>query len=226
LPEGKELYVQDLVSGQIYEVDEKASVMPKLTLTSTPDSALNRVVLCVHHTLSSLLPEDLFDSGDSAETADRVLSFDPETNNFSIAHLSGTGWMRDEVSVSDMVIAPLSALLVHARSEEVTVLLTGQIGPQISIKPAITTRLLGTSSIVAESADRLGLNSTKGYRSSEEPAEATRLRLWKADADSTEKGYDQLYLNSTGWQRQDDSTGADLSTERLLKPFRGFFLVP
>ena len=226
LPESKELYVQDLVSGQIYEVDEKASVMPKLTLTSTPDSALSRMALRVHHRLSSLLPEDLFSSGNSAETADRVLSFDPETNNFSIAHLSSKGWMRDEVDVSDSIIAPLSAVLVHTRGEEVSVLLTGQVGPQISIKPATSTRLLGTSSIVAESADRLGVNTTKGYRSATEPAEAARLRLWKADADSADTGYDQLYLNSNGWQRQDDSTGADLSAERLLQPFRGFFLVP
>lgn len=134
--------------------------------------------------------------------------------------------MRDKVDVSDTIIVPLSAVLVHTRGEEVSVLLTGQVVPQISIKPATSTRLLGTSSILADSADRLGLNAEKGYRSATEPAEAARLRLWKADADSADTGYDQLYLNRTGWQRQDDSTGADLSAERLLKPFRGFFLVP
>jgi hypothetical protein len=86
----------------------------------------------------------------------------------------------------------LLRLKVSLGGEEVSVLLTGQVGSQISIKPATSTRLLGTSSIVAEAADRLGLNAEKGYRLATEPAEAARLRLWKADADSADAGYDQL----------------------------------
>jgi hypothetical protein len=72
----------------------------------------------------------------------------------------------------------------------------------------------------------LGLSTANGFRASTRATSATRLRLWKADSDATQTGYDSLFLSPNQWQRQDDASGQNLTNEKLLLPFRGFFLVP
>jgi hypothetical protein len=122
-------------------------------------------------------------------------------------------------------------LLVHVRNSEATVLLTGQVTVKRLIKPESETRFLGTGSVIAESPESAGLTVSGGFRASPEAGTSSRLRLWKADAETGATGYDSLFLHQTGessarWLRQDDSFLQDLSAETLLQPFRGFFLVP
>ena len=64
------------------------------------------------------------------------------------------------------------------------------------------------------------------FRAAIDPVNATRLRLWKADADVTQTGYDQLYLSPIMWLRENDTSSQSLSEEKLIVPFRAFFLVP
>jgi hypothetical protein len=231
LPAKAELYIEDLATGVIYEVEEAASTSTVISLQADLPASASRVALRVYHTLAELLPEDLFTAGGSAETGDRVLSFDAAANTFSVAHLSATGWQRDGLSISGQTLPPQSALLVHVRNSEATVLLTGQVTVKRLIKPESETRFLGTGSVIAESPESAGLTVSGGFRASPEAGTSSRLRLWKADAETGATGYDSLFLHQTGessarWLRQDDSFLQDLSAETLLQPFRGFFLVP
>jgi hypothetical protein len=89
-----------------------------------------------------------------------------------------------------------------------------------------STRFMGSSSVVDESAATLGLSPANGFRASTRVTSATRLRLWKADKDASQTGYDSLFLSLAQWQRQNDANGVNLTDEKLLSPFRGFFLVP
>jgi hypothetical protein len=223
---GGESYIEDLSTGAIYEINEAASTSTEIVLTRTPITALTRVALRAHHSLASLLPEDVFTSGDSAESADRVLTFDSATNAFAVTHLSSSGWQREGFGATETVMAPQSAVLVHARSSAVSVFFVGQVITKQSLKPTLGTRFMGSSSVVEESAATLGLSQANGFRASTRATSATRLRLWKADSDATQTGYDSLFLSPTQWQRQEDASGENLTNEKLLSPFRGFFLLP
>jgi hypothetical protein len=213
LPAATELYLEDLTTGLAYEIDESASTSTTLVATEALPP-LTRVALRVHHTLGTLLPVDLF----TAE--DRVLTFDPAANNFTPTDLTATGWAED------LILPKQTGLLVHLRTSEVTLLLTGQVTTIPALKPATVTRLLGSSSVTAESPFRLGLTPENNFRAATDPSAATRLRLWKADADSTQAGYDQLYLSPIMWLRESSPTAENLSETKLLDSFRAFFLVP
>jgi hypothetical protein len=213
LPANTELYLEDLTTGLAYEIDESASTSTTLVATEALPP-LNRVALRVHHTLSTLLPADLF----TAE--DRVLTFDPAVNNFTPTDLTATGWAED------LTLPKQTGLLVHLRTSEVTLLLTGQVTLKPALKPATATRLLSSSSVTAESPFRLGLTPENNFRAATDPSAATRLRLWKADTDSTQTGYDQLYLSPIMWLRESSPSAENLSETKLLDPFRAFFLVP
>jgi hypothetical protein len=176
--------------------------------------------------LASLLPEDVFTAGNTADSADRVLEFDATANNFVVTHLSTTGWVRGAGSATDSILSPQTAVIVHARNAEVSLLFTGQVIRKPELKPMTVTRFIGSSSVLDESAASMNLSSANGFRASGRPSNATRLRLWKADNDATQTGYDSLYLAPNQWQRQEDETAKNLTHERLFGPFRGFFLVP
>jgi hypothetical protein len=221
-----ESYIEDLNTGAIYEINEAASTSTEIVLTRPPITALTRIALRAHHTLSSLLPEDAFTSGNSSDSADRVLTFDAASNTFVVTHLSSTGWMRGDIDVTKSILAPQSAVIVHARNAEVSVLLAGQVTDKMDLKPMNDTRFIGSSSVLDESAASMNLSAANGFRANVRSINATRLRLWKADSDTTQTGYDSLYLAPNQWQRQDDAAAKNLTHESLLSPFRGFFLIP
>jgi hypothetical protein len=221
-----ESYIEDLSTGSIYEIDEGSSTSTQMTLTNRPTTPLTRMALRAHHTVGSLLPVDVFTAGASVESGDRVLTFDSAANAFAITHLSSSGWQREGVSATETVMARQSAVLVHAHSREVSVLLVGQVSTKLSLEPMQSTRFMGSSSVVDESAATLGLITARGFRASTRVTSATRLRLWKADKDTSQTGYDSLFLSLAQWQRQNDANGVNLTDEKLLSPFRGFFLVP
>jgi len=207
--------LEDLATGQVHEVDEAASTSTRLVLETA--ARLQRAALRPHQTLAHVLPADGF------SPEDRVLAFDSTSNSFQANPVDEEGaW-----SSGDWVLRPEQGWIVHVRSVEVTQLLTGQVGVKARIQPAGTTSLRGSRSVVAESPAGLGLEAAAGHRSSEKPTSAARLRLWKPDAEAgAAAGYDQLYLSPGGWRRQEDGSGADLSQEPLLLPFRAFFLLP
>ncbi|MES2593681.1 MAG: GEVED domain-containing protein, partial [Verrucomicrobiota bacterium] len=219
LPASTELYVEDLATGLSYEVDEATSTSTNLVTKTSVPAGLVRAAVRAHHTISQLFPTDVFASG-TAEAADRLLSFDSATNAFVPNHLTASGWTQDAT------LPKTSGLLVHVRHSEVSLLLTGQVGAKFLAKPAPGTLFMSSASASAESPQSLGLTTDRGFRASSRPTHATRLRLWKADADMTQTGYDSLYLAPTQWQRQDDATMRHLTTEKLLEPFRAFFVVP
>jgi hypothetical protein len=186
-------------------------------LEGNAPATLTRAAVREHQRLSQLLPADLFTEGD------RVLTFDTTRNSFTANPVTASGtWTRDQL------IGKTSGLMVHVREEgvEVTQLLTGQI----TLKPVPTstsgTRFTGSASAVAVSPADLGLDEDQSFRVSADPTSAARLRLWKADSDATQTGYDQFYLSISGWQSQESATEEILSDSKLLKPFRAFFLVP
>jgi len=214
-PAGARLYLEDLATGSTHEIDESASTSTRLKLEAgTAAPALTRIALRIHHTLGSLLPADLLTAGD------RVLTFDAGANGFTSIDLTSTGWS------SDPVLPKNGGVLVHLRSSEATLLFTGQVGQKLVIIPASATRLMGSASVVTESALSLGLTSENNFRAAIDPASATRLRLWKADTDPAQTGYDQLYLSPIMWLREIDTTAQNLTEEKLIEPFRAFFLVP
>ncbi|GEP45558.1 putative Ig domain-containing protein [Brevifollis gellanilyticus] len=214
LPVHAQLYLEDTASGLTYEVDESSSTATSIHLEGAAPASLPRAALRVHHTLSDLLPADLF------TTDDRVLTFDAATNTFLPCTLTAAGWE------TNLVLARQSGLLVHLRQTETTLLLTGQVTVKPSLTPATGTRFLGSVSAVVQSPASLGLIPEYGFRASTRPTSATRLRLWKPDADLSQTGYDSLFLSPTQWQRQDDATLRNLTNEKLLEPFRAFFLLP
>ncbi|MES2599017.1 MAG: putative Ig domain-containing protein [Verrucomicrobiota bacterium] len=214
LPASTPLYLEDLQGGLTYEVDESASTSTSIRLESSPPAGLTRAALRAHHTLGELLPANIL------SVTDRVLTFDAATNSFLPCAVTAEGWE------TNLVLPKQSGLLVHLREVEATHLFTGQVSAKPLLVPAAGTRFLGSASAVAESPASLGLSTDTGFRSSTRPTSATRLRLWKSDADMSNTGYDNLYLSPTQWQRQDDATLRDLTNEKLLGPFRAFFLVP
>jgi hypothetical protein len=217
LTEGSHYYLEDLITGLSYEIDEAASTATEITLEGSAPAALTRVALREHQKLSQLLPADLFSEGD------RVLTFDAAANSFTANPVTeDSTWTRDQL------IGKTSGLMIQVRegSREVSQLFTGQVTVKPTPSTASGTRLSGSASAAEVSPADLGLNETKGFRASTETTEASRLRLWKADSDAEQTGYDQIYLSPMGWQRQDDATGTDLTKEKLLQPFRAYFLLP
>jgi hypothetical protein len=215
LPASTELYLEDLTTGLAYEIDESTSTSTSTTLVAAESlPALTRVALRAHHTLSTLLPADLF------TPEDRVLTFDPAANTFTPTDLTATGWTED------LTLPKQNGLLVHLRTSEVTLILTGQVTTKPALKPATATRFLSSASVTAESPLSLGLTPENNFRAATAPSAATRLRLWKADSDATQTGYDQLYLSPIMWLRESSSTAENLTETKLLEPFRAYFLVP
>ncbi|GEP41637.1 GEVED domain-containing protein [Brevifollis gellanilyticus] len=219
LPASTELYVEDLATGLGYEVDETTSTSTSIVTKTSVPAGLVRAAVRAHHTVSQLFPADVFTSG-TAEAADRLLSFDSTTNAFAPNHLTNSGWTQDTT------LPKAGALLMHVRNHEVSLLLTGQVGVKVLAKPSTGTVFISSTSAGVESPQSLGLTTDRGFRAGSRPANATRLRLWKPDADMTQAGYDSLYLTPTQWQRQDDATMRNLTSEKLLEPFRAFFIVP
>jgi hypothetical protein len=149
-----------------------------------------------------------------------VLTFDAAANAFSSTWLAVDGWS------DDFIIGRQTGLMVHIRNSEVTLLLTGQAALKPQLAPSSGTRLIGSASVLSESPHSLGLSSANGFRANADPAEATRLRLWKPDADAAQTGYDSLHLSPDGWLRQDDPAPQVLTQEKLLPAFHAFFLMP
>ncbi len=214
LPTSTELYIEDLATGQGYEVDESGSTSTVIALEERLPATSSRIALRAHHTVSSLLPPDLF------AVEDRILTFNATVNGFTSIDLTSTGWS------SNLVLPEQAGVLVHVLGSEVTVLLTGQFSQKAVLKPGGANHLTSSSSVVAESPLSLGLTSDNHFHAAIEPADATRLRLWKADADTTLTGYDQLYLSPIMWLRESDTTAQNLTEALIFKPFRAFFLVP
>ncbi|TDU67286.1 putative Ig domain-containing protein [Prosthecobacter fusiformis] len=187
-----------------------------------------RVALRSAWTLDQLLPADLFVSGATAETADRVLYYDSASNGFVTAWLSASGWIGTDKK--SPLLLPGQAVLVQARTQEVTVLQAGQV-PQFTapLLPQSGTRFIASQQVLERSPADLNLTTAAGFPAGAEPASATRLRLWKVDQGTDETGYDNLYLRlsspASQWLREGDPSGQDLTDEDLLKPFHGFFLV-
>jgi hypothetical protein len=220
LPAGAACYLEDMVTGQGYEIDEAASTATTLVLEGARPFSLSRAYLRLHQTLSSLLPADELMPG-TAETADRILSFDAVGNRFVSRHVTAEGWSQD------LVLPRHMGLMVHLRHGEVTRLLTGQVAVRPALSPAGQTRLMGSGSIVEESPAGLGLTVGRSFRASTDPAQAARLRLWKPDEDAAlPASYEQLYLSPLGWLLQKDPAAQNQNQRKLLRPFRAFFLVP
>jgi hypothetical protein len=219
LERGASYHLEDLATGRTYEVDEEASTGSRLVLEGVMPAVMARAALRPHHTLSSLFGTDVLAAG-TEETADRVLTFDATANAFTSTWLAVDGWS------SDFIIGRQTGLMVHIRSSEVTLLFTGQVALKPQLSATAGTRLTGSASVLAESPFSLGLASASGFRASADPAQATRLRLWKPDADAAQTGYDSLHLSPDGWLRQDDPASQVLTQEKLLPAFRAFFLMP
>jgi hypothetical protein len=152
------------------------------------------------------------------------MTFDPEANQFNVAWLSAEGWTHNEI------LAPHSAVLVHARNAEVSVLLTGQVAVSAMLKPSADTRFISTGLAIPQSPAEAGLTVTNGFRAAVSASSASRLRLWAADNDNTSTGYDSLFLMQSGdtsmWVREQSATQNDLTQSPLFEPFYGFFIVP
>ena len=219
LDRGAAYHLEDLATGRTYEVDEAASTGSRLVLEGVMPAVMARAALRPHHMLSSLFGTDILAAG-TEETADRVLTFDPAANAFTSTWLAVDGWS------DDFIIGRQTGLMVHVRNSEVTLLLTGQAALKPQLAPSSGTRLIGSASGLAESPHSLGLSSANGFRANADPAEATRLRLWKPDADAAQTGYDSLHLSPDGWLRQDDPAPQVLTQEKLLPAFHAFFLMP
>lgn len=187
-----------------------------------------RVALRALWSLDQLLPADLFARGANAETADRVLQYGAASNDFTSVWLSENGWTNEAASA--VGLAPGQAWLVQARTQNVTVLLAGQV-PQVSspVLPESGTRFMAGHRVQAASPTSLNLTTAAGFQAGTQSAEAARLRLWKADADPAATGYESLYLRQTEsgavWIREEEASPMDVSQEELLTPFHGFFLL-
>ncbi|SKB07238.1 Putative Ig domain-containing protein [Prosthecobacter debontii] len=215
-------------SGQRFTVTDIAGGLVQTAEPLPTGLAGARVAMRRLWTVEQLLPAESFVAGDAAETADRVLYYDAETNDFVPVWLSASGWVHPAKGV--FVPASGQGLLVQTRSQEVTTLVVGQM-PQVaaSLPPKSGTRFLGLTQVMESSPALLKLTASAGYPANSDPASATRLRLLKADAGGSESGYESYYLHANGedsaWLREGDASGLDLSQEKLLKPFRAFFLV-
>jgi hypothetical protein len=213
MPTSAALFIEDLATGKTYEVNKTASNQTQIVTVGSLDPAVNRIALRTHQTLSSLLPAEYFSLDDT------VLSFDAATNSFTSHDLTPTGWAEDSI------LPKQTGVLIHVRSSEVSIILTGQVTGRFEVHPTSNTRFLGSGSIQSESPLSLGLTPEKHFRTSIDPVNASRLRLWKSDFDSTESGYDQLYLSPIMWLRENDPNAQNLNEERLIDPFRAFFLL-
>jgi hypothetical protein len=217
-PHAGQRFILQTVNGSLITTEERLPA----------DLTGARVALRPLWTLDRLLPAELFVSGTHEETADRMLHYDAVTNGFVSSWLSRAGWNFNQTSSS--ILRPGDAVLVQARTQDITILLAGQV-PQVTrpLLPQAGTRFMGTHQVMEKSPLKLRLTAADGFTASPEPAQAARLRLWAGDGSTGASGYDSLYLSPTpsgsAWWREGDLTGTDLSDEDLLKSFQGLFLI-
>ena len=209
------------LAGQRFEIDATASSGSTLTLQSTSTALTgSRIAIRPHHTLSDLLPTDLFTAGSTSNEADRALFFDTATNAFSTLWLSNTGWTNGTLSMNARPFAPHEAAMVQVRGTEITRTFTGEVrSTDFTLPLAAGTQLIATGWPVDLAAPVTGL------RSGITADTADRLRLWNGDTTPDSSSYTSFYLDSSttppSWHVQ---TG-ESTAPPLQSAFHGLFLI-
>jgi hypothetical protein len=214
--------------GDRFEVISTEGSVVMTASTVPADLAGVRVALRRDWRLDQLLPVDVFTGEASEITSDRVLRYDVAANDFVPAWPQVEGWTGEDGQ--ELMLHSGEALLVQTRTQDVSIVLAGQLPLSgAALKSATGTRFIGSRRASDASPVELGLRTDAGFTAAADSASATRLRLWKADSGSSESGYDSYYLHlsPTGslWLGEGTAAGADLGEGGFLLPFHGFFLV-
>ncbi|TDU70794.1 putative Ig domain-containing protein [Prosthecobacter fusiformis] len=228
LENGRAYYVEVLNGsheGQRYELDEEATSNNALAFESTtPDLSGVRLAVRPHWTVDRLFPADALNAGADESVADRLLFFDTASGTFVTSWLSADGWTGG--SDGKRILAPGEGLFIHARSGTVSLTLTGVVrDTKFALPVSAGMQLIGSGFPAAHTVQSLGLTTEAGFASSETPAQATRLRLWKGDITPGDGSYRNLYLQNPGSVWLDEADGTDVSTQTLFEPTRAWFLV-
>ena len=222
---GEKYFVEVLsgpLAGQTLDIDTAESTGNTLTLTSTADARLAgaRIAIRPHHTLASLIPADSLCGAAESASADRVMFFDTSVNAFRVFWIKSDGtslqWVREgDATLADAchrVVRPQEGMLLQIRDQASTITLFGDL--RLTPEPAASgTQFRGTGSALPQAPSSL------------EVRPGSKLRLWSGDADPATGTYWNYQLDaSSDWI--DARTNLDVSTQKLLLPFRAYFLTP
>jgi SdrD B-like domain/Putative Ig domain len=232
LKPGVPTYLEDLTTGQSYDIDLSASSGQQIALKTPPVNLTvqNRIAIRHHHTLAQLFPSAAFQSAADVAQADQVLTFVPELAAYQTHALGSTGWQTEGGdSAQALPLAHGQACLVQTQ-QPVTLLYLGQLASATPLLPTTAgTHLLSSGSALSLSPQQLGLIPEAGLRASVQADQASRLRLWNADLGIPAMGY-QLYQLFPAQDSSGSAQWLEQTTQLLpsiqLDPFRGYFLIP
>jgi hypothetical protein len=146
--------------------------------------------------------------------------FDTSVNAFRVYWIMNDGtklqWVREgDATLSDAchrVVRPQEGMLLQIRDQASTITLFGEL--RLTPEPAATgTQFRGTGSVLPQPPSSL------------EVSPGSKLRLWSGDADPATGTYWNYQLDPAA-QWIDARTSLNVSTQKLLLPFRAHFLTP
>jgi hypothetical protein len=220
---GEHYFVEVLsgpLAGQTLDIDTAETTGNTVTLTTTPDARLQgaRIAIRPHHTLAGLIPASSLRGATESAAADRAMFFDTTTNAFRVLWVMDDGtsrkWLKEgDATLTDAsarVIRPQEGMLIQIRDQATTLSLFGELRftPEA---PAAGTHFRGTGSVIPQAPSTL------------EVRPGSKLRLWSGDADPATGTYWNYQLDPAV-QWIDERSGQNVSTQKLLQPFRAHFL--
>jgi hypothetical protein len=234
LPNASKAYIE-ITSGDFeghrFDVDTVATSGINLVVKETlPTRLINATfALRSHWIADELFPANLFTAGTSTDNADRLLFFDGTTNAFRTSWLAADGWTGD--SDGTRIMAPGEGLMIHARSTDVTLTLTGGLRSNRFHQPLkVGTQLVGSGFPMDHSPLSLGLTTANGFTASTRATSADRLRLWEGDHTAGAASYRSLFYlqrgNGSFWVQENDASLVDQSRAVLIGPGQAFFILP
>jgi len=234
-------------AGHRIEIDASASTGQTLrllpdaadsTLMSLPSSLVAaHVVIRPHRTLAEWFPTAHYTATNSPATADRVLTYHPPSQAFHSHWLfnkpGGPIWVREgDANLVDQgasVLAPQAGAYVHRRTSPLSLALTGPVRSHPFVfRLAQRHNLLANPWPIAASPALRAMTSANGFISSNGPATADQIAVWKADLSAGFQSFDTYFYLRFGpsefWVKQGDASLTNFDSTPLFRPGMATFI--
>ncbi|MBK8036990.1 MAG: putative Ig domain-containing protein [Verrucomicrobiaceae bacterium] len=213
-------YFAEIVEqGTRFEID---STSGSLTWKTSAPAADDHIIIRPHWTLATLFPPAAFRAAINPANADRIMFFDGKGYRIFWLKASALGahWARqDDTTLADAgstILAPGEGVLVHSRSTEITLPVSGEVRAwNFIISLRAGSQLIGSGHPLDQSPASMSMTSSSGFS-----PDADKLQLWNGDSTMTRHSFRRTHAG-TAWF---DTNNIESTHQKLLPAFHAIFL--
>jgi hypothetical protein len=212
-------FAEIIGEGTRFEIDSRTG---SLTWKTSPPAADDLIIIRPHWTLAALFPPAAFRSAINPANADRVMFFDGKAYRVFWLKASALGahWaLQTDTTLADAgstILAPGEGVLVHSRSTEVTLPVSGEVRAWNFVSTLRAgSQLIGSGHPFDQSPASMSMTTSAGFS-----PDADKLQIWNGDSSMTRHAFRRTHAGNAWF----DANNIESTHQKLLPAFHAIFL--